>query len=152
MTDFNKVDTLRDLLSMSRHAVFFGGAGVSTDSGIPDFRSANGLYNAESVYNTPEYMLSSKCLTDEPQRFFDYYRSNMLYPKAMPNAAHNALKQLEDMGIIKTVITQNIDGLHQLAGSRHVIELHGSVHRNYCMECGKKFTVDYIIKSFLFNF
>lgn len=144
MEYFTEIEKLREILHSASHAVFFGGAGVSTDSGIPDFRNADGLYGADSSEDEPEYMLSRTCLIREPERFFDYYRKNMLYPNAQPNAAHRALKELEEKGIIKAVITQNIDGLHQLAGSRCVMELHGSVHRNYCEKCGKTFSYDYV--------
>ena len=147
MEHFTEIEKLAEILQASKHAVFFGGAGVSTDSGIPDFRSSGGLYGSGDNGDAPEYMLSHTCLVREPERFFDYYRKNMLYPDAKPNAAHFALKELEDQGIIKAVITQNIDGLHQLAGSRRVIELHGSVHRNYCEKCGKTFAYAHVAAS-----
>lgn len=129
------IRTLRDKLRESEHAVFFGGAGMSTASGIPDFRGSAGLYT-ESEEESPEYLLSDSCLLREPARFFDYYRRNMLHPEARPNPAHYALAELEKRGILKAVVTQNIDGLHQMAGSRRVLELHGSTARNTCMKCG----------------
>lgn len=135
---------IRELLYGSEHAVFFGGAGVSTDSGIPDFRGMNGLYRQDESY---EYLLSRTCLDKEPQKFYDFYREKMLYPLAKPNKTHYALAQLEKAGIIKAVITQNIDGLHEKAGSRSVIELHGTENRNYCMRCKRVYNRDIIEKS-----
>ena len=133
-------EKIREILYKSSHAVFFGGAGVSTDSGIPDFRSSSGLYSEQSN----EYYLSRSCLYDEPQKFFEFYRKNMIFPDAKPNKTHFALAELEKKGIIKAVITQNIDGLHQAAGSGTVIELHGTVNRSYCMNCKKAFRGEYI--------
>lgn len=127
------IRTIRDILHSSNHAVFFGGAGVSTDSGIPDFRGTGGLYTGEAVNN--EYFLSKECMLNEPERFYEFYRKNMMFPDAKPNHTHKALAKLESMGIIKSVITQNIDGLHQEAGSSRVIELHGTVSRFYCTRC-----------------
>lgn len=129
------IEKIAEILHNSKHAVFFGGAGVSTDSGIPDFRGTGGLYNSGTQGN--EYFLSRECLTNEPERFYEFYRKNMLFPDAMPNDTHNALAELEKQGIIKSVITQNIDGLHQTAGSKRVIELHGTVSRLYCSRCRK---------------
>lgn len=127
------VEQLTTWLAKAKRAVFFGGAGVSTASGIPDFRSAAGLYAATANDGLPpEYLLSHSCLVREPQRFFDFYRTSMLYPDAKPNGAHVALAKLEAQGHLACVVTQNIDGLHQQAGSKTVWELHGSVHRNYC--------------------
>ena len=127
---------LGEYLKSSNNVVFFGGAGVSTESGIPDFRSATGLYSTSTGTSyPPEYMLSHSCFLDRPRDFFDFYRKNMLYPDAQPNACHLALAELEQLGKLRAVVTQNIDGLHQAAGSTNVLELHGSVHRNYCMEC-----------------
>lgn len=128
-----QLSQIRQLLLSSKYAVFFGGAGVSTDSGIPDFRGSNGLYRPETGSN--EYYLSRECLQAEPEEFFAFFRKNMLYPTAQPNATHKALAQLEQRGIIKAVITQNIDGLHQAAGSKRVIELHGTAGRYYCTRC-----------------
>ena len=122
--------------------VFFGGAGVSTESGIPDFRSADGLYRQKAEYPyPPEVMISRTFFDAHPGQFFDYYCDKMLALDAQPNAAHRALAQLERDGVCSAVVTQNIDGLHQAAGSRNVLELHGSVHRNYCMECGRAYGV-----------
>ncbi|MBR2411361.1 MAG: NAD-dependent protein deacylase [Clostridia bacterium] len=135
-----QIEKIREILYKSSHAVFFGGAGVSTDSGIPDFRSSSGLYSEQSN----EYYLSRSCLYDEPQKFFEFYRKNMIFPDAKPNKTHLALAELEKKGIIKAVITQNIDGLHQAAGSGTVIELHGTVSRSYCMNCKKTFSGEYI--------
>lgn len=128
--------------------VFFGGAGVSTESGIPDFRSSTGLYTLGSgARRPPEYMLSHDCLVSEPEEFFAFYRANMLYPAAQPNAAHRALARLEDEGRLTAVVTQNIDGLHQAAGSRTVWELHGSVHRNLCTGCGATYPLAFVLET-----
>lgn len=131
------IKKLTRMIEESSHTVFLGGAGVSTDSGIPDFRGNDGLYHADSGSDSPEFMLSHTCLTKFPDRFYDYYRKHMLYPNARPCGAHYALAELERMGRLVAIITQNIDGLHQMAGSKAVIELHGSVHRSYCTRCGK---------------
>jgi NAD-dependent deacetylase len=127
---------LAALISDSSSIVFFGGAGISTESGIPDFRSASGLYNKKYDY-PPEVMLSHTFFEEHTKEFFDFYRRNLVHTDAKPNAAHIALATLESAGKLKAVITQNIDGLHQAAGSRSVLELHGSVMRNYCTKCGK---------------
>lgn len=139
MKSVNKVDMkrIKDILLNSAHAVFFGGAGVSTESGIPDFRGNGGLYNSKEESN--EYYLSSECLDDDPEKFFQFFRKNMVFEDAKPNGAHYALSDLEKRGVIKAVITQNIDGLHQKAGSERVIELHGASNRCYCTGCGKVF-------------
>lgn len=129
------IESISEILSAAKHVVFFGGAGVSTESGIPDFRGSGGLYTSEGEGN--EYYLSRRCLTINPLAFYNFYNKNMVYPDAKPNRAHYALAKLEEKGILKSVITQNIDGLHQAAGSRRVIELHGTVSRSYCMRCGK---------------
>lgn len=139
-------DQLAALIESSRRAVFFGGAGVSRESGIPDFRSQGGLYHQAWKY-PPETILSHGFFRKNTEEFFRFYREKMLFPQAVPNDAHIALAQLEEMGILSSVITQNIDGLHQRAGSRHVIELHGSVHRNFCMKCGKSFSLEEILHS-----
>ena len=129
---------LRDILENSRRLVFFGGAGVSTESGIPDFRSGGGLYSRDTGTSyAPEQVLSHSFFVDHTELFYDYYRSHLLYPDARPNDAHLALARLEAAGTLTAVITQNIDGLHQVAGSRTVLELHGSVHRNLCQQCGR---------------
>jgi len=142
------IEKLKDLVNDSDNIVFFGGAGVSTESGIPDFRSAGGLYNERTKSNySPEEMLSHSFFMTNTKEFFDFYRSKIIYKDAKPNAAHIALARLEEIGKLKAVITQNIDGLHQLAGSKNVLELHGSVHRNYCMKCHKFYDLNYIINS-----
>ncbi len=129
---------LTEWIEESEYIVFFGGAGVSTESGIPDFRSVDGLYNQQYKY-PPETMLSHSFFMREPEEFFRFYRNKVLAPDALPNNAHKALASLENKGKLKAVITQNIDGLHQKAGSKEVLELHGSVLRNYCMGCGKAY-------------
>ena len=142
----SKPELLADLLRSSRRAVFFGGAGVSTESGIPDFRSTDGLYHQQWRY-PPETILSHTFFLRRTEEFFDFYRKKMLFPNARPNPAHTALAELEKRGILAAVITQNIDGLHQAAGSRNVIELHGSVLRNHCARCGKAFSMEDILRS-----
>ena len=138
---------LAEMLSNSRNIVFFGGAGVSTESNIPDFRSEDGIYNTISKYGySPEYMLSHSYFMSHMAEFYDYYKNNLIFTAAKPNKAHLALASLERKGVLKAVVTQNIDGLHQAAGSNNVFELHGSVHRNRCMGCGQKFSLDYILK------
>lgn len=127
---------LQQIINDSSRIVFFGGAGVSTESGIPDFRSADGLYSQKYRF-PPEQIVSHTFFEQYPEEFFRFYRDRMIFPKAKPNAAHKKLAELERAGKLRAVITQNIDGLHQAAGSVNVIELHGSVHRNYCMRCGK---------------
>ena len=129
------VKKLKDWIGQSENIVFFGGAGVSTESGIPDFRSTDGLYNQEYDY-PPETILSHSFYESNPEEFFRFYRNKMLYLDAQPNAAHKKLAEWEAQGKLKAVITQNIDGLHQKAGSKNVLELHGSVLRNYCAQCG----------------
>lgn len=137
---------LQDILKKSSSVVFFGGAGVSTESGIPDFRSEKGLYKARQEYGyPPEEILSRTFFARHTEIFFDYYKKNLIYLDAQPNKAHRALAMLEKNGLLKAVITQNIDGLHQKAGSRKVYELHGSVLRNYCMDCGKFYDTAYIM-------
>lgn len=143
INDISYIEKLKEILCNSSHAVFFGGAGVSTDSGIPDFRSAKGLYGE----GNNEYYLSRECLENEPEKFFEFYKSKMLYPDAQPNITHKALALLEKKGMIKAVITQNIDSLHQKAGSKNVIELHGASQRCYCMSCKRAYSEDYIAFS-----
>ena len=139
-------ERLREIIDNSDNIVFFGGAGVSTESNIPDFRSESGLYNAQQKYGrSPEEMLSHSFFVRYTDTFFDYYKNNLIYRDAQPNKAHRALARLEETGKLKAVITQNIDGLHQKAGSRNVFELHGSVLRNYCMDCGEFYDLDYIM-------
>lgn len=137
---------LKNIIEKSDSIVFFGGAGVSTESNIPDFRSEKGLYSAQSQYGySPEEMLSHSFFMRHMETFFDYYRKNLIYPDAEPNEAHKTLAKLEQQGKLNAVVTQNIDGLHQKAGSRNVYELHGSVLRNYCMDCGASYDVAYIM-------
>ena len=140
--------SLSEIIESSRRMVFFGGAGVSTESGIPDFRSADGLYSQELGGSVaPEEILSHSFFVDHPREFWEYYRAHLLYPAAPPNKAHLALAELERKGKLTAVITQNIDGLHQKAGSQTVLELHGSVWRNYCLGCGKKYDLAYILAN-----
>lgn len=139
-------EQLQTLLDESKHAVFFGGAGVSTESGIPDFRSTDGIYNQQYDY-PPETILSHRFFERHTEEFYKFYRAKMLCPSAKPNAAHKKLAQLEKAGKLTAVITQNIDGLHQAAGSRNVFELHGSVLRNYCRACGKFYDLDFMLNS-----
>ncbi len=141
-------ERVKRIIDRSGSIVFFGGAGVSTESNIPDFRSESGLYRARSEYGySPEQMLSHTFFVQKMDVFYDYYKKNLLYPDAMPNKAHIALARLEQESRLKAVVTQNIDGLHQKAGSRTVYELHGSVHRNYCMDCGEFHDLQYVIDS-----
>lgn len=137
---------LKEWIDGSDNIVFFGGAGVSTESGIPDFRSVDGLYNQQYKY-PPETIISHSFYMRYPEEFYRFYKDRMLFAGALPNGAHKALARLEERGKLKAVITQNIDGLHQMAGSREVLELHGSVHRNYCTRCGQLYDLDYIVKS-----
>lgn len=137
---------LKEMLAGSNSVVFFGGAGVSTESGIPDFRSTDGLYRQKYPY-PPETMVSHSFFVSHTEAFFQFYREKMVYPDARPNQAHRKLAQLEREGKLKAVVTQNIDGLHQAAGSRTVLELHGSVLRNYCTQCGKFYGVDAILET-----
>ena len=130
----------------SRRIVFFGGAGVSTESGIPDFRSVDGLYHQQYAY-PPETILSHTFFEQDPEEFFRFYRSKMLYPDAQPNAAHRKLAELERAGRLSAVVTQNIDGLHQAAGSTRVYELHGSVHRNHCTKCRRFYGLDFLLQT-----
>lgn len=142
------IDRLKELVHNSNNIVFFGGAGVSTESGIPDFRSADGIYSEKTKSNySPEEILSHSFFMNNTKEFYKFYKSKMIYKNARPNAAHLCLAKLEGMGKLKAVITQNIDGLHQMAGSKNVLELHGSIHRNYCMKCHKFYDLDYIINS-----
>lgn len=142
------IEKLKEIINNSNNIVFFGGAGVSTESNIPDFRSENGLYKTKSSGAfPPEVMLSHSFFKRHTEDFFQFYKEKMIYKAAKPNNAHIALAKLEEMGKLKAVVTQNIDGLHQAAGSKKVLELHGSIHRNYCMDCGKEFGLDYIINS-----
>ncbi|MDR1820817.1 MAG: NAD-dependent protein deacylase [Oscillospiraceae bacterium] len=139
-------ERLAELIKTSRSAVFFGGAGVSTESGIPDFRSEDGLFRAQSAYGrSPEELVSSAVFLREPELFFRYYKENLVAQGAKPNPAHLALAKMEAAGMLGAVITQNVDGLHQAAGSENVFELHGSNHRPYCVSCGQRYSLDYIL-------
>ncbi|MCI9387569.1 MAG: NAD-dependent protein deacylase [Lachnospiraceae bacterium] len=141
-----EIETLQRMIDESGKIVFFGGAGVSTESGIPDFRSVDGLYNQKYDY-PPETILSHTFYVKRPEEFFRFYRDKMLCLDAKPNTAHKALARLEQMGKLTAVVTQNIDGLHQAAGSQKVLELHGSVLRNYCEKCRKSYPVEEIVNS-----
>jgi len=138
--------TLSQIIEKASNIVFFGGAGVSTESGIPDFRSRDGLYNQKYKY-PPETILSHGFFMSHTEEFFEFYRDKILKYQAKPNKAHLKLAELEEKGRLSAVVTQNIDGLHQAAGSRRVFELHGSVHRNHCMNCGKFFTADFVMNA-----
>lgn len=137
----DNIRLLKKWIDVSNNIVFFGGAGVSTESGIPDFRSSGGLYNMEYDY-PPEVILSHSFFMQRPQEFYTFYRKMMICPDVKPNITHKWLAAMEEQGKVKAVITQNIDGLHQKAGSKKVLELHGSVYRNYCMKCGKFYILD----------
>ena len=144
----DKIKRLSEIIKNSNNIVFFGGAGVSTESGIPDFRSANGLWSEKLKINlTPEQLVSHTMFIKYPEEFFKFYKEKLIYPNAKPNAAHFALAKLEKMGKLKAIVTQNIDGLHQLAGSKNVYELHGSVLRNYCMNCHAFYDEKFILES-----
>ena len=148
MTD-QKIKRLAGMIDECDNIVFFGGAGVSTESGIPDFRSADGLYNRRDVRfdgYEPEYLLSHDCLVKEPKVFFEFYRQKLDTRSVKPNGAHYALAELEKQGKLKAIVTQNIDGLHQLAGSKNVFEIHGTTAENHCMRCGKSYPSDHIFK------
>ena len=141
-----KIMKLQELIDQHDNIVFFGGAGVSTESGIPDFRSQDGLYHQKYDY-PPETILSHTFFMSHPEEFYKFYRDKMLCDTAKPNAAHLKLAELEEAGKLKAVITQNIDNLHQMAGSRRVLELHGSIHRNYCMRCKKQYSARFVKES-----
>lgn len=140
------IDKLQKMIDESKRIVFFGGAGVSTESGIPDFRSVDGLYHQHYQY-PPEVMLSHSFYEAHTAEFFEFYRAKMLYLDAKPNAAHKKLAELEKMGKLTAVVTQNIDGLHQKAGSKNVFELHGSVYRNYCQRCNKLYDAAFMLNN-----
>lgn len=142
----SQIEQLQKLIDESKRIVFFGGAGVSTESGIPDFRSTDGLYHQKYDY-PPETILSHTFFMKRTEEFYRFYRDKMLYLDAKPNAAHLKLAELEEAGKLTAVVTQNIDGLHQMAGSKKVLELHGSVLRNYCMRCGRFYDAEYILNS-----
>lgn len=142
----DKIQKLNEIISKSERIVFFGGAGVSTESGIPDFRSVDGLYNQKYKY-PPEVILSGDFFYSQTEEFYRFYRDKMLCLDAKPNAAHIKLAEMEKKGKLSAIVTQNIDGLHQKAGSGIVYELHGSVHRNYCLKCGEFYDAEYILNS-----
>ena len=142
-----EIKALQEIIDRSRRIVFFGGAGVSTASGIPDFRSAEGLYAEEEDGLSPEMILSKSFFYLQPERFFDYYRKHLLYPEAKPNAAHRKLFELEQADRLRGIVTQNIDGLHKAAGNIRVYELHGSVHENHCMDCNASYPMETILRS-----
>ena len=150
MSEDQKLNKFADILDSSKYVVFLGGAGVSTESGIPDFRSKNGLYHRKnkkfSAYK-PEYLLSYDCLKHKPEVFFDYYRNNLDARAVEPNSAHFKLAEMEETGQLIGVVTQNIDGLHQKAGSKNVQEIHGTIWRNYCVSCGAEYDENYIFDS-----
>ena len=141
-----KINILKGYLANSNNIVFFGGAGVSTESGIPDFRSTDGLYNTKYEY-PPEIILSHSYFVSQTSDFYRFYRDKMIHINAKPNPAHITLAKIEQQGKLKAVITQNIDGLHHTAGSNKIIELHGSIHRNFCMDCGASYTLEFILQT-----
>lgn len=141
-----EIEVFKQWIRESERIVFFGGAGVSTESGIPDFRSVDGLYNQKYDY-PPETIISHSFYRRNTEEFYRFYKDRMIFRDAEPNAAHRALAELEKKGKLSAVITQNIDGLHQMAGSKNVLELHGSIHRNYCEKCGKFYSLDYVVES-----
>ena len=144
----NKIQQLQEIIDKSNDIVFFGGAGVSTESGIPDFRSEFGIFKSLEKYgDTPENLISHTYFSSHTKEFFEYYKDTLVFSDAEPNPAHLKLAELEKKGKLNTVITQNIDGLHQKAGSSTVLELHGSIHRNYCQICNKEYSLDFILES-----
>mgnify|MGYP000875376387 FL=1 len=143
----NEIEKLQEIIDNSNKIVFFGGAGVSTESGIPDFRSADGLYSIKlDRHLSPEQLVSHTMYLKYPEEFYDFYKTNLIYPDAEPNSAHYYLAELEKKGKLTAVITQNIDSLHEMAGSRKVLKLHGSVDKNTCMSCGKKYNLEEFLK------
>lgn len=143
----DKYEELKKIIDTSKNTVLFTGAGISCPSGIPDFRSADGLYGEKGGGYSHEQIISHSFFVAHPKEFYEFYKSKMVYPKAKPNAAHRYFAKLEEEGKLSAIVTQNIDGLHQAAGSRNVLEFHGSVHRNHCMRCGKFFDVNYVMNS-----
>ena len=144
----SKIQQLQEIINSSDNIVFFGGAGVSTESGIPDFRSESGIFKSLEKYgDTPENLISHTYYMDHTEEFFEYYKDTLVFKDAEPNSAHLALSELEKTGKLKAIITQNIDGLHQKAGSKEVLELHGSIHRNYCQICNKEYPLEHILES-----
>ncbi len=147
---YNKINKLIEYINDSKNIIFFGGAGVSTESGIPDFRSKDGLYNQHDVnfdQYAPEYLLSKDCLDNNPEVFYEFYHQKLDCRNIEPNITHKVLTELEEMGKLKAIVTQNIDGLHQKAGSENVYEIHGSIKENYCIHCGKKYDENYIFNN-----
>lgn len=145
--DSEKMKAFQEIMDRSRRIVFFGGAGVSTASGIPDFRSEAGLYAQEEDGLSPEMILSKSFFFLQTERFFDYYRKHLLYPQAKPNAAHRKLLELEQQDRLRGIVTQNIDGLHKAAGNIRVYEIHGNVHENYCMDCYASYPMETILET-----
>lgn len=144
----NKIEKLQEIIDASDNIVFFGGAGVSTESGIPDFRSESGIFKSLEKYgDTPERLVSHSYYLEHTDKFFSYYKDCLIFPEVEPNPAHYTLARLEKEGKLKAIITQNIDGLHQKAGSKNVLELHGSVYRNYCEICKKEYDLNFILES-----
>ena len=144
--DLEKLQEIQDMIDDSRRIVFFGGAGISTESGIPDFRSEGGIFSQKKKY-APRRILSKPFFMYKPEYFYDFYRTSMVWPDAKPNAAHLKLAELEAAGRLSAVVTQNIDGLHQAAGSKKVLELHGTTHRNYCVRCKQEYSLDYMLHT-----
>lgn len=143
-----KINILVEILKKSKNTVFFGGAGVSTESGIPDFRSSSGIFNTKlNTHFSPEELVSHSFFYNNTEDFYEFYKTKLIYPLAKPNDAHISLVKLENLGKLKAIITQNIDGLHQMAGSNSVFELHGSILRNYCINCKKFYNEEYILNS-----
>lgn len=144
----NDIEKLKEMIKESDNIVFFGGAGVSTDSGIPDFRSEDGLYNSENKYEfPPEYMLSSDCFYAHTELFYKFYKDKMNCMKYEPNITHRYLKELEDEGKLKMIVTQNIDGLHSKAGNKNICEIHGTIYKNHCIECNKEYSAEDVFNS-----
>jgi NAD-dependent deacetylase len=144
----NEIERLSEIIRISNNIVFFGGAGISTESKIPDFRSSIGLFSEKlNITLTPEQLLSHSFYIKYPEEFFNFYKTKLIYPAAKPNSGHLALAKLEGLGKLKAIITQNIDGLHQAAGSKNVFELHGSVNRNYCVKCHQFYNAGFILES-----
>ena len=147
MMKAEQLSALQDMLAKAKRVVFFGGAGVSTASGIPDFRSPSGLYAGETDSLSPETILSKTFFYLQPERFFDFWRKHMVYPDAEPNAAHRFLYELEKQDKLRGIVTQNIDGLHKKAGNIRVYEIHGNVHENYCMECNASYPLEAVLRA-----
>ena len=142
----NKIEMLEKMISESNNIVFFSGAGVSTDSGIKDFRSENGLYNMKAKYPV-EYMLSSDMFYNHTEEFYDFYKNNLNCLNVEPNITYYYLKKLEDVGKLKAIVTQNIDGLHIKAGNKNVYEIHGTIYENHCIKCNKSYSAEYVFNS-----